>query len=358
MNQKETYRRCNNFNILRFIAAIMVMAGHMATIDGNNRSPALFDQGIHSIGVKIFFLLGGYLISKSWISDKNIFRYTLKRIMRIFPALIVYVIFAAFIVGPIISDLSVVEYYKNEGFCYYFRNIFMYPIYGLPGVFLDNPYAGVVNGSLWTLPVELCMYICIPIVYTIAGIKKEFSKTIIVGIAAVICVFQLLHLSVFSEWSCVIYGTDWAQAFTLIPFYFIGVLYSCIDLKKKYNLELAVILLMLYSCISVNLGVATNEMVSYIVLPYFVFSFGLCKEPYFSNAFNKYEISYGIYLYGFFIQQILVWICNKNNVILNSSVYLIISVAITCLIAFISHKYIEKPAQNICKYILKKYKNS
>ena len=59
----KTNSRENNFNIIRFMAAIMVMAGHMAYIGGYSL-PILWGQGIQSLGVKIFFLIGGYLIKK------------------------------------------------------------------------------------------------------------------------------------------------------------------------------------------------------------------------------------------------------------------------------------------------------
>ena len=50
-------KRDNNFNIIRFVAAIMVMAGHMAYIGGYTL-PTLWGEGIQALGVKIFFLIG------------------------------------------------------------------------------------------------------------------------------------------------------------------------------------------------------------------------------------------------------------------------------------------------------------
>ena len=79
-------KRDNNFNIIRFVAAIMVMAGHMAYIGGYTL-PTLWGEGIQALGVKIFFLIGGFLIAKSWESDSNPVRYMTKRVFRIFPAL-------------------------------------------------------------------------------------------------------------------------------------------------------------------------------------------------------------------------------------------------------------------------------
>ncbi len=56
--------RSNNFNILRFLAALMVMAGHMGYILGTS-VPQLWGEQLHILGVRIFFLIGGFLITRS-----------------------------------------------------------------------------------------------------------------------------------------------------------------------------------------------------------------------------------------------------------------------------------------------------
>ena len=353
MIDKKTMHQ-NNFNILRFMAAIMVMAGHMSYIDGSGNLPVFWGQGVQTLGVKIFFLVGGYLISKSWLSDSNILRYSIKRIMRIFPALFLYVLFAALIAGPLFTNIPLQEYFSNNQFIRYFQNIIMFPVYSLPGVFTENPYSNVVNGSLWTLPVEVMMYILVPVILFLVGAKKKdnMSKNCLLGIT--VCVFQVLHLNSFPEWRKVIYGTDLAQAFSLIPYYFIGILYTYPEIQKKLNLEVAVVFLIVYTCISTNLSVAINELVTYFVFPYFIFSFALSEKPYFGGVFHKNEISYGIYLYGFLAQQGVVYFCLKNGIYMNSLGYLICSLLITCIFAMISDRMIEKPASRLCKKILVK----
>ena len=165
-------KRDNNFNIIRFVAAIMVMAGHMAYIGGYTL-PTLWGEGIQALGVKIFFLIGGFLIAKSWESDSNPVRYMTKRVFRIFPALIAFTLVAAYVIGPILSTLTINEYFQSPLVRNYLRNILLFPAYSLPGVFETNPYPNAVNGSLWTLPIEFAMYILVPIILILAGKKKE-----------------------------------------------------------------------------------------------------------------------------------------------------------------------------------------
>ena len=85
-NMEKTDHR-NNFNVLRLLAAYMVIVGHMYVLMGH-APEIILGSFVHEIGVFIFFLVGGYLITKSYLSDSNVVRYGIKRIFRIFPALI------------------------------------------------------------------------------------------------------------------------------------------------------------------------------------------------------------------------------------------------------------------------------
>ena len=88
----------------------------------------------------------------------------MKRAFRIWPALIVFTLGVALVAGPILSVLPAGEYFRNPATWQYLGAIGFYISYGLPGVFADVPYAGVVNGSLWTMPLEVALYVLVPLV--------------------------------------------------------------------------------------------------------------------------------------------------------------------------------------------------
>lgn len=351
---EEKSLRYNNFNILRFFAAMMVMVGHMAYIDGSNNIPIVWGQGIQTLGVKIFFLIGGFLIAKSWLSDPHFVRYWIKRIVRIFPPLIIYVLLAVFVFGPMLSNLTVGEYFKNVKTYGYLLNILMFPIYNLPGVFENNPYPNAVNGSLWTLPVEIAMYIAVPIIISLCNRKnKLLLKTCLVFVVT-ICLFQILHLRMFPSWRLIIWGTDLGQAFALIPYYFLGILFSFEEMRKLLNLQRAIILTICFFGLSPFLTPVLNELLTFIIFPYFVFSFALAPEPQFDKFMNKYEVSYGVYLYGFFVQQVVVFVFGKMNRSLGTISYFMISLLLTGILATLSYKFVESPLLAFSKKILKK----
>ena len=86
--------------------------------------------------------------------------------LRIYPALIVAVLFCI-AVGAWFTSLSLMEYFSSgQTHKYFLKNITLLGgvEYGLPGVFLDLPHKGSVNGSLWTLPYEVKMYAILAII--------------------------------------------------------------------------------------------------------------------------------------------------------------------------------------------------
>lgn len=157
----QAHRR-NSFDALRLLGATLVLLGHSFALTGG-KSPEILGQGFHIIGVKMFFIISGYLITKSWLRDPNFISYAMKRAFRIMPALLAVVILTVLVLGAILSSDD--GYFSNtETWKYLWRNSLLLPYHELPGVFDDNPWPKAVNGSLWTLPVEVIMYVATPLI--------------------------------------------------------------------------------------------------------------------------------------------------------------------------------------------------
>lgn len=150
---------------VRLIAAVMVIWGHSYVFTGRV-VPTLSGIGPHNGGVAIFFALSGYLIAASWNHDRDLRRFAIKRALRIWPPLATVVFFTAFVLGPMVTVLPASTYFADpRPWLYVMRNLAMLPRHDLPGVFLANPYPVAVNGSLWTLPVEVACYAAVPLMF-------------------------------------------------------------------------------------------------------------------------------------------------------------------------------------------------
>ena len=125
-------------------------------------------------------------------------------------------------------------------------------------------------------------------------------------------------------------------------FYIIGMLFSNDEMKRLLNLQRACLILIL--CMSLSgLNNIVKNITMQIGIPYFVMSLALCDHPAFAGFGKKYDLSYGMYLYGFFMQQLVCgWFLRKGYETDYLTV-LLISLALTLVAAWINAVCIEKP---------------
>ena len=145
--------RSNNLNVLKFIAAILVIYSHAFIITGKSGEPlgciSSGEISLSSLAVALFFFASGFFVTKSLMKDGTGKKYWLKRIVRIYPAFIVIILLTAFVLGPVVTEYSLASYFQSKSLYSYLLYLCMIPKYELPGVFTHNPVS-IVNGSLWT----------------------------------------------------------------------------------------------------------------------------------------------------------------------------------------------------------------
>ncbi|AXQ23921.1 acyltransferase [Acinetobacter wuhouensis] len=327
--------RKNNLDIIRFIAASLVIFSHAFPIvygKGNEDPLAILLHGQTTIGgiaVGAFFIISGFLICQSFQRSKSLKDYILARSLRIFPALIGCFIFMIFIMGPMVTELSVIDYFKNIQTYKFFIGAttlnFLAPT--LPGVFLNNPYPLYINGSLWTLKFELGCYILIAILGLMLLLKKHLTLAF-----ALICV-GLSYLKV---------NDNLHNLFVLISYFMMGATFylyrESIKLEKKiFFISIFFLIFLTYF----NLYYVGFSIFGTYIIIYLSYISGTFKN------FAKYgDFSYGIYIYAFPIQQSLVYF-TKNS--LNVYWHSLISLVIVIIFAFLSWNLIEKPSMRLKK---------
>lgn len=342
----------NNYNIIRFIAALMVIYGHMYVLLGM-QAPRLFCNEINAIGFKILMIMSGYMITKSYLSDSSLINYMIKRCFRIFPALIFYTVIMTLIIGPFFTTYGVKDYYANSITWAYLKNIFLQPTYMLTGLFENNIYPYAVNGSLWALPVEFSLYIVTCVVLRLFS-KEKNQKIIWIVMAIVVILLQIVHLEFYPSKYFVLFGTDWVSALNIYPYFLIGGFFSVVNLKKYCNLQLASLMLLVGVSLSFN-KMWIMEFLLMLVMPYFIISLGEAVNPIFSKCFRNIDLSYGMFLWGFPVQQALIYIIYvKNNIVLSANKYFVLSTVVTLLFAVVTWYCVEKPISKVMKRLLKK----
>src|SRR5688572_1487341 len=151
----------NNFNLIRLVAAWLVIYGHSYPVTATS-GPDVLQQLVQikfagGIAVDVFFVISGFLIAAS-LERNRLTHYLAARALRIFPAQIVCVLLCVFVLGPLLT--TVADYWSSpQTWKYLWKNITLGRTqYFLPGVFEALP-SKAVNGSLWSLPIEFRLYL-------------------------------------------------------------------------------------------------------------------------------------------------------------------------------------------------------
>ncbi|MGH8719157.1 MAG: PAS domain S-box protein, partial [Burkholderiales bacterium] len=231
---------------------------------------------------------------------KTLWNFVEARLLRIFPALFFAVLITVFIFGAWATTLPLGQYFaKEEVWKYLFSNITLFDYEAsLPGVFETNPDGSAVNGSLWTLPTELKMYMAV----AIAGILGLFKRRIM---------FNLLFLAGFILWHLLpseITEIKRFQHLLLVAFFLIGWFFY---LNRSFiSLDTSLMLLVVALSIALGLsGFAYTWTFASLALAYFILWFAYSPQLRTLHGFNRFgDYSYGIYIYAFPIQQSIIFL--------------------------------------------------
>jgi peptidoglycan/LPS O-acetylase OafA/YrhL len=290
----------NNFDLLRLIGAILVVYTHAYALTGTI-GPGLGGSSVGTFALKIFFTISGYLVAQSWLRDPNLWRYLYRRALRVLPGLTAVTLVSAFVIGPLATRLPAGEYFRHPGTWRYLENIGLYINYFLPGVFETNTYPNAVNGSIWSLPVEGAAYLLTPILLALSGprLRGPLALVLAVGVAAfAVWRTQIAPL----DHQVVFYAVDVSAALTLMPFYAIGLAAAQFDVARILNIYVAFLGLLVIAVFAGSQAVC--EVLVICALPYATLAFG--TGPSLRLLPADLDLSYGIFLYSFPVQQVIV----------------------------------------------------
>jgi len=330
--------RDNNFDVLRLVAAALVLFSHCYPLTGHDEPfGELTGVTLGEIGVVMFFAMSGFLIAKSWTDEPDPGRYAFKRALRLLPALVVAVTITTLVLGPLFTTLSLGDYLTDaETWFYLVRASLLVTIAGqLPGVYTDNVYPDAVNGSLWTLPVEACCYVMVAVLGVLGLLRR--SGLLLAGAAVV-----LLATTPLSPLTAAIgdtaAGGNVTIVLVLVATFLLGaLLYS---LRRRLRLSWLVLAAMTL------LWVLTWDTGWVTVTTVLAFGYGVLVLAFRTPAALRHltapgDVSYGVYVYAFPVQQSIAALWGPG---LTPGVMFVIAMPITYLLALLSWRIVERPA--------------
>ncbi|WP_255400559.1 acyltransferase [Siphonobacter sp. SORGH_AS_0500] len=346
--------RKNNFDFLRLVFAAGVIITHAYPLTASQECDWLckMSHGQYSfswIAVRGFFVISGYLIFQSLQRSRNLLDFYWKRVLRLYPALIV-VLTLTIALGPLVYK-GEIPYWKNEAVKTYFtNNLGLYRIqYAIPGIFEHNPHPFAINGSLWTIAFEFTMYIAVSAFFFIKN-KRNLLIPILAVIYLILAKLDTVNFEEIQKWNYPI--LDW-YLIELGVYFAAGSLLAVLGLERLPIAYLTGILLVSLSVFIYMTSRPGFLYASVSMLPLIVLCASLIPVKGVSTI-TKYigDLSYGLYIYGFPVQQTLVYFFKPG-----ANTLIISSLLVSAVFAYLSWHWIEKPAlklKNLSKFIGKK----
>jgi len=326
--------RSNNLDALRLIGAIMVIFAHSFAINGLPDVLPPFYKGHYGLlGVGIFFIISGFLITQSYLRSESRVRFVWARFLRIFPALIAVTLFLALILGPLLTTLNKYEYFTHPWTrTYVIGAISLYGVTSytvLPGVFMSNPIVQV-NGPLWTLEYEWSFYLVI----LLLGMTKLLQRK---GVMASLFVFSfvLTYLNIGGS------ASTFKTLIHFLPVFFMYFMFGGLAYLYRNQIPMSWGALLF---VALMLGIGSlkggfNDTVFVFFLGYLVLFVGFSPSVRLSWLTKYGDFSYGLYIWGWPVQQTVFYFLNKS---VNVWVQFFISLVIALVFAIFSWYFVEK----------------
>lgn len=346
----------NNFDILRLFWAVLVLFSHCFALPqgGNAHEPLAVlthkQVTFGSLAVDAFFVISGFLIAQSWMRSKGAGDYLRKRVLRIYPGFLVSALFCAVVVGPLASDS--ISLYLHElqpkAILRFVWSVLTLSQLALPPVFLHLPSPGEINGSLWTIRYEFWCYLLLAALGGLGLLKRRGA---VLGLWIAVLLLHIaqefvapgigqgndeLKTGLMHGLSIPILGNldRWPR---LLAFFLAGTVCFLYREQITRSPRLAVISALLIAlCLPWGINAILPICGSYLLF------YAAGSPLQIGKALTqRADLSYGIYLYAYPVQQLLIQFLGKQ---INPFALFLIATPTVAVFAWLSWKLVEQPA--------------
>ncbi|MFK3725698.1 acyltransferase family protein [Pseudomonas monteilii] len=322
--------RNNSFDLIRHIAAMAVLVSHHFVLSGQSE-PTFF--GVNSLGgfaVIAFFAISGYLITQSF-QRSSLLSYGSKRAARIFPALIACAFVMVYLIWSVYSKSFLATVGSQEALLK-FLQISSFGPAKIDEVTRDFIFPDSLNGSLWTLKLEFGCYIFLALALTL--VRQPLMPILML---LVICA-----LNVASTWISHPFASKAVIYTSVCMSFFVGSILAFYQKLLDSFKSKATLAGLGFSLTFIAVAGFQPSMISSIGFSLIVLALGTMHKERIIRG--RFDISYGLYLYAFPVQQLMI-----NCTDLGFFPSMVVSACVTTLLATLSWVYIEKPALAFAK---------
>ena len=289
-----------------------------------------------------FFSLSGFLVMGSAFRTPSLGGFIGLRALRIAPALATEITISALVLGPLLTTVPLQQYFTGHSFFEYFGSLVGRVRTALPGVFETNPDPGLVNVSLWTVRPELGCYVYLAILLLLGKVRDRRFVTIVTVAMVALNVAADLFAPLLADMTVAVLPDR-----LLLLSFVVGNFTYIFRHKVPYHPVLFVLGLAAAYLVTGRPALGTLAVV---LLTYCTAWLGLTALPLIPFA-RRGDYSYGIYLYGYPVQQSVAYLFPAlRTPLLN----LALSLPVILLLAAVSWHVIELRALRLRRFLPKK----
>lgn len=324
--------RSNGLNSIRLFMAVGVIFYHSFPLTGANIAWGPVHQLMSQIFVDAFFAISGFLIVGSWVRRPQVGTYLLARVLRIMPAYYVCLLVTGFIFVPLYFLIiqSPGTSWVSDSVDYVRSNIALWQNqFNIGDTLNEVPYPGAWNGSLWTLSWEFMCYLGVLALGICRLLTKRICLVLFAGCLAASVVVDFTSISNF-----------WLNNGSRFGLMFLAgaLIYFYQDLLPANRTALVIAA----SIVVGGLFIPDYRIVAALPVAFACICFGAyLKHPFFQL---RNDVSYGVYIYAFPIQQLL---ASTGFYIAGVLPYALVATAITLCFAAASWFIVEKPSNKL-----------
>ncbi len=321
--------------------ASMVIFGHSFALSFNQNATEPFSYLFPftysgSIAVKVFFFISGILVTNSLIESRSIRKFIIARFLRIYPAFAATIIISSLMIFPFFYHGSTKNYFLYANYISYIANsLYLNTQFFINGVFTGNHDNGSVNGSLWTIVIEVSAYLVVMCLFIFTGFRSRLAVNAICLAIITLPLTNIDGLNFIVDKS--------SEAYLLPSCFALGSLYAFNKDAIKVTMLTPIAFFIIYK-------------VTYSsVLSQFCFYSSVCTLLLWISTVDiiksikiKKDISYGLYLWGFPVQQALCYLFKLSTYQL-----FFYSLVITVIFAILSFIIVERPSMKASRWLIK-----
>lgn len=335
--------RRNGLNLLRLVLAVGVIFYHSYRLTGRPIEPAPLEQALSNLWVDGFFALSGFLIVGSWVRRPQALTYLRHRLLRIYPAFVVCLLVVAFVAVPLGAAIGGGTYTLREQGTFVGANLGLFMRTFQVGDILANaPIPDSWNGSLWTLFYEFLCYLAVLVVGLLGVLKRRFGVPVLFAGAWVFALVSdvtslgeaRIPLGLYRIAALPVHDVS-----RLVLAFAAGALVYWAQGRLRCR----------WSYVAVSLAIVVGAMwlpdyrlVGAPFLAYALIATGAMIRSRATHLRN--DISYGVYIYAFPIQQLLVLAGVGTWGVVP---FWLVATALTVVPATLSWFLVEKPAMRL-----------